>query len=386
MANLTPRQAAAIATGVYRIMNRSIADLRARGGELGCEEQFLADDPGRFSGVSGALAWKEISGFGYIAEGRGARQGEILLVTRGTQSKPDWLSNLNIGLQIGPGGYPVHAGFNQVWKSFANEIKEFLRHRNPTQIHCVGHSLGGALANLNADYLTSANVAQINLYTFGAPRTGVALFANSLAERLGVGHLFRVYHGSDPVPMIPVFPFRHVPVDTAALAVRTNERSLISINAHLMPSYTSAVAQFEDWAGVAAAAREPELTPSQLEAWLNAAAASGSPVLVGSAFVFKMIGKVLAWLLTLAVDVLGLALTAAMTVLDALAWLLQRAAKLSREFTERLEKLIRVIFKFLGRSVQAGISLTAAFIRFVLDLLLEFIGGVAQRALDLALR
>lgn len=383
MNTLTPKQAAAIATGVYRIMHRSIADLRARGGDLDCEEQFFADDAARFTGLSGQLAWKEITGFGYIAEGKESRKGQVLLVTRGTQTKPDWLSNLNIGLQPGPGGYPVHAGFNQIWKSFAPEIKSFLRNRNPGLIHCIGHSLGGALANLSADYLSAAGAGQVNLYTFGAPRIGTALFADNLAARIGSDHLFRVYHGSDPVPMIPVFPFQHAPVDRYALAVRTNERSLISINAHLMPSYTAAVARFEDWPSVAAAAREPELTPDMLESWLMAAAAVSGPVLVGNAYVLKMIGKVLGWLLARAVDLIGLTLTCLVTLLDYLAWMLSKAAQFSKELAWYVEKLIKVIFEFLGRPVQSGVSLTLAFIRFVLELLLDSVGGVARRAIDL---
>ncbi|MCB1777549.1 MAG: lipase family protein, partial [Candidatus Competibacteraceae bacterium] len=221
MSTLTPQQAAAIATGVYRLMNRSISELQARGGELGCEDRFAIDDSSRFTGQSGGLiAWKEITGFGYIAAGQGSYQGEMLLATRGTQSKPDWLSNLNIGLQLGPGGYPVHAGFNEVWKSFAPEVRAFLRNRNPTLIHCVGHSLGGALASLGADYLSAAQAGAVKLYTFGAPRAGVGLFAESLSSRIGVDHMFRVYHTADPVPMIPVFPFQHAPVGKPGLSVR----------------------------------------------------------------------------------------------------------------------------------------------------------------------
>lgn len=387
MSTLNPQQAAAIATGVYRLMNRSVSELQARGGELGCEDMFSVDDSSRMTGQSGGLLfWKEITGFGYVAAGKGAYQGEVLIATRGTQTKPDWLSNLNIGLQTGPGGYPVHAGFNEVWKSFSRDIMTFLRNRNPTTIHCVGHSLGGALANLNADALSAAHAGQIKLYTFGAPRTGTALFARSLSSRVGVDNLFRVYHLSDPVPMIPVFPFRHAPVSQPGLSVRNGDHGLISVAAHLMPSYTSAIASLS-WSGLAAASREAELSPGKIESWLNAAAASGSPAIVGSAFALKMIGKVLGWLLSkagaLMVGTIGLALTGVATLLDRLAWMLHQAAQFSKEVSGYIEKLIVVIFKFLGRPISKGASLTLVFISFVLDLLFQRLRNAALGAISL---
>jgi hypothetical protein len=390
MSTLNPQQAAAIATGVYRLMNRSISELQARGGQLGCEDMFAVDDSSRFTGKSGGLlVWKDITGFGYIAAGQGSYQGEVLLATRGTQSKPDWLSNLNIGLQLGPGGYPVHAGFNEVWKSFAPEIMAFLRNRNPTIIHCVGHSLGGALASLGADCLSSAQAGAVKLYTFGAPRTGVGLFAESLSSRVGIDNMFRVYHTSDPVPMIPVFPFQHAPVGKKGMSVKNGNRGLISIDAHLMPSYTSAVASLS-WSGLEAASREAEMSPGRIEAWLNSAAASGSPVMVGGAFVLKMIGKVINWILSktgaLVVGAVGLKLTATATLLDHLAWMLHRAAQFSREVAGHVENLIVVIFKFLGRPLIKGMSLTLVFISFILDLLFQRLRNTALGAVALVAR
>ncbi|MCB1820178.1 MAG: lipase family protein [Candidatus Competibacteraceae bacterium] len=387
MSTLNPQQAAAIATGVYRLMNRSVSELQARGGELGCEDMFAIDDSSRFTGKSGGLiAWKEITGFGYIASGTGKYQGEVLLATRGTQSKPDWLSNLNIGLQLGPGGCPVHAGFNEVWKSFAPDIMAFLRNRNPTLIHCVGHSLGGALANLGADCLSAAQAGAIKLYTFGAPRTGIGLFAESLSSRVGVDNMFRVYHTSDPVPMIPVFPFQHAPVGKQGLSVKNGNRGLISIDAHLMPSYTSAVASLS-WSGLEAASREAELSPGKIESWLNSAAAGGNPVIVGSAFVLKMIGKAIYWILSkvgaLVVGTVGLVLTATATLLDHLACMLRRAAQFSKEVAGHVENLVVVIFKFLGRPLVKGMSLTLVFIGFVLDLLFQRLRNTALGAVAL---
>jgi len=156
MSTLTPEQAAAIASGVYALRDQTVTQAAERHDVLGCEGMFDVVDDSRFNGVSGGLyVCKVLGGFGYIAEGIGRHVREILVATRGTAIAVDWLTNANIGIQPGPGGERVHAGFHETWKSFSAEVARFLRGRNPTVIHCVGHSLGGALATLNADYFSS---------------------------------------------------------------------------------------------------------------------------------------------------------------------------------------------------------------------------------------
>jgi hypothetical protein len=81
---LTPGEAAAIARGVYLLRDTTVSAARDRDLELGCEGLFKVGDESRLIGMSGILAWKRLSGFGYIAEGEGRRAGEILVATRGT--------------------------------------------------------------------------------------------------------------------------------------------------------------------------------------------------------------------------------------------------------------------------------------------------------------
>ena len=76
MSTLTPTQAAVLARGVYKLRENSVSDMRERGQTLGFEGMFTVDDGSRFQGKSGALAWKRLSGFGYVAAGEGAHQGE----------------------------------------------------------------------------------------------------------------------------------------------------------------------------------------------------------------------------------------------------------------------------------------------------------------------
>ncbi len=357
-----------------------------RGTRIGCEGLFKVDDQSRFTGQSGAWFWKRLSGFGYIAEGEGAHQGEVLLVTRGTDILPDWVTDANCGMQFGPSGHLVHAGFNDTWKSFSADIKGFLRGRNPSTIHCVGHSLGGALATLNADYLSSVGAGQVKLYTFGCPRTGSVPFARSLTKRVLAENIFRVHHQSDPVTMIPVFPFQHIPTHLMGLSITSADAGLISFGAHKMDvSYLPAMDEIS-WLDLAHA--QPK-APSDLktQSWLEGMAAKHGTVLKGSAKVLTMIGHAMTWLLKqagqLLVGMLGTTLAVGCTVLDQLAWMLTQAARVSAQMGRLVSGLIVGILRFLGRGVGTATDITTAFLRWVLELLFGTLRNIAHRALSL---
>jgi hypothetical protein len=385
MAALTPKETAAIARGVYRLLDDSVSETRERGQTLGCEGLFKVEDGSRFQGTSGGLFWKRLSGFGYIAAGEGARQGEVLVATRGTAIALDWLTNLNIGFTVGPSGQPVHAGFYSTWRSYSDELRNFLRGRNPSHIHCVGHSLGGALANLNADFFSSAGAGGVSLYTFGAPRAGFVTFSRSLSNRLRPDNIYRVSNLSDPVPMIPLFPFTHVPFTEPGISLRTEGAGLISIAAHNMAgSYIPGVGE-ASWDAL----KNAESAPSwdvNLIAWLESTAAGNNSFVMGSARLLVMIGRALQWVLARVKDVLlgalGTALAVGATCLDQIAWLLSRGAEISIEIAGYVRGLIGAIFRFLGRAVTGAVNLTTAFLRWVLNLLFSSLSAAAMRALS----
>ena len=387
MSALTPSQAAAIASGVYLLLDHSVAELRERQEPIGCEGLFTADEDSKFTGKSGALMFKKISGFGYVAAGEGARAGELLVATRGTKVNIDWLSNLNIAMQLGPSSRPVHAGFNEVWKSVAPEIREMLRGRNPTRIHCVGHSLGGALAALNADFFSAGGVAEVLLYTFGSPRAGDGIFAQALTQRMTPQKIFRVSHPADPVPMIPLFPFWHLPFGRDGMTIAKTSNALISVGAHSMKnSYGAGVAE-HSWATLGHGGGPAADESQRVKSWLENAAEGQGGVAMGSATLLTMIGRALKWLMAqagkLVMGGIGTALTASATVLDQLAWLLGRAAGLSREIGGHVKSLIGAIFSYLGRKTMAVTEVTVAFVRWVLELLFQSLRTVAHRALAL---
>jgi hypothetical protein len=330
------------------------------------------------------LAWKKLSGFGYIAEGKGKFQGDALFVTRGTTTMSDWLSNFNIGMQIGPGGHLVHAGFHEVWKSFSTDIKSFMQGRNLTCVHCVGHSLGGALAALNADYLSTIGAGQVKLYTFGSPRAGSMVFSQSLTNRINSKNIFRVSHPSDPVPMIPVFPFQHLPHNANGLIIANGFTGLINVDAHSMePSYIPGV-EGKSWHDLSVSG-EPS-SDKKVKDWLNTSANNGGGFMMGSTYLLGMIGEALLWIIrnikNALVGVIGINFTVGATIVDQLAWLIYRGVDISTEISGYVKTLIGAIFRFLGRVTNKAESLTMAFIRWVLNLLFTTLSTLAVSALS----
>jgi triacylglycerol lipase len=369
MTALTPQEAARMARGVYLLREQTVSAVQSSNAELGCEGLFKVDDSSRFVGASGGLFSKPLSGFGYIAEGDGKREGEIVVVTRGTNMGADWASNLNVSVEFGSTGMTVHAGFNEIWKSFASEIRSFMQGRNPSAIHCVGHSLGGALANLNADYFSGAEMGRVYLYTFGAPRVGLEPFSHVLTDRLGADSIFRVSHQADPVPMVPVFPFRHLPFAHPGYLV-TNGGGLIRVGAHdMLGSYIPGVGD-NGWSGLQTETPRTDWG-ERVKAWLESDAGHCGPAIF-SATLLEMITRALQWVLKRAKAVLFAvpgAVVSGMTLLDQLAWLLSNGAKVSVEVAGYVKTLIGAIFRFLGRTANKVEDLTVAFLRWVLDLL-----------------
>lgn len=377
---LSPKEAARIASHVYVIRDNAdmgnAADLAA---SAGLNDLFDINGARRTEGTSGPLLIKKRSGFGYLAQGVGGRQGEILIALRGTVDARDWLTDGNIGLQRGPSGWAVHGGFNDTFNSLREDIDRFMRGRNPSVVHCIGHSLGGALATLAADHLSENGTANVRLYTFGCPRVGVAGFARHLSEKIGNQNIQRVFHTADPVSMIPIFPYLHAPVDGQICPLQWKGAS-VSPAAHFVDNYVKAITNSASWNGLRRSPEPNELV-SDISAWLDNA--NGSAVML-SATSLWMISRALRYLLKKAMAIVaGSVLTGAVTLIDQIAWLLTQGAQASQRLGEEVGSLVRHIFRFLGRPLQAGVALTTGFLRWVLDMLFSTLMGIARRAIQI---
>lgn len=103
----------------------------------------------------------------------------------------------------------VHSGFNEYantafYKSESGEtpygvlLAEKLKENPEIRIFLTGHSLGGAVATIEAARLLSAGVnpGQLQVVTFGAPAVGNQAFADLYGSRI---HLRRITMKGDPV-------------------------------------------------------------------------------------------------------------------------------------------------------------------------------------------
>jgi hypothetical protein len=194
---------------------------------------------------------------------------------------------------------------------------------------------------------------------------------------LGADSIFRVSHQADPVPMIPIFPFRHLPFARPGYML-TNGGGLIRVGAHdMLASYIPGIGD-SNWSGLRAE-RPGTNWAERVKAWLESGAGHPGPA-VFSAALLNMITQALQWVLKLARAVVFAAagpVVDGTTLLDQLAWLLSRGAQLSADVGEYVKTLIGAIFRFLGRAANRIGDPTVAFLRWVLDLLFE---GLATAA------
>lgn len=390
---LTPRQAADIAFGVYNLKQNTVVQAAARLMDLGLDEIFALRDNARFAGRSGVGVGTNavtrmpilnslvtpLSGFGYVADGinDGPFKGHVLIATRGTASLADVFTDFHCGMQSGDSGYQVHIGFNNTWKSYKAELDSLMKGRNPVHVHCVGHSLGGALAMLNAEYLLKGGYP-VSVYTFGAPRVGSENFARNLTQKMaGKGNIYRVSHIADPVPMIPTFPFVHAPYCMPSYVIGSG---LINFAKHKMAkSYIPAVKEL-DWGSFPTDALQQ--TDQQVETWLASANGAGA-VKMYSAHALQMIGQALRWLLKKAGLAIGIGVTAftgAFTLLDRIAWMIEKAVELDKQLGDAAKSLMRAVMRFLGRTVDATQQLTRAYFRWVFGLLFSTLSAFASIA------
>lgn len=384
MPTLTPVEAAKIANGAYVLRDSTVRDARSRGFELGCEGLFEVGDDGRVEGTSGGLVvWKEVSGFGYLASGTGRHQGDVLIACRGTAVPADWCTDANAAGETGPTGATVHAGFMTTFRSFSSEIDAFLSRRTPTTIHCVGHSLGGALATLAAAHCAHRGAGSPELYTFGSPRVGLSGFASDLTGRMGAERIHRVYHFADPVPMVPLWPFSHVPYGASGNVIGGNRNTIISFAAHSMETSYLAATPGLSW-GTISATTDQRTAGQRAEAWLRGLSNGQESVIPMGAYAFEMLGTALRWLVDVSSNILaatvGPIVLGTLTLLDQIAVLLQKAASLAKQMSAYVSAFVGALLRFVGRGALSGVELTREFLRWALQALFTPIRLMAQAA------
>jgi hypothetical protein len=126
----------------------------------------------------------------------------ILIAIRGTAEKWDALRDGDAEqVPVKDGIGKAHKGFHEAYVVLQPFITKYLERflTNGQRVVVCGHSLGGAIALLLAEWIRQNYDEQVILYTFGSPRAGDADFVEK-AKTL-VHH--RIVNNNDPVPSVP---------------------------------------------------------------------------------------------------------------------------------------------------------------------------------------
>ncbi|MFC1750678.1 lipase family protein [Pseudomonadota bacterium] len=340
-------------------------------GVPGLSENFNFGDMTGFSGRSGAF-FKVKSGFGFVAKGSGKGYGnDYLVAIRGTAGVADGLTDANIGLQVSGTGKIVHAGFNRVF----NDIVGHLDSRIPSgsNIHFCGHSLGGALATLGADWAVNKKGCKAKVYTFGSPRVGFKPFADRLSAGVGGENIFRVHRSTDMVPMVPIWPFVHVPQPGRSYKLE-NEGFYSPKDAHSIENYVDSVLGLE-WASLIA----PESVMNTQDASVEVLSLSGLKTLGVTAL--SMIGRAIAFILKAAGIIFQGGFIAGISILDMLSLALEKAYKVSKEIAGWVRILIEKIASLVGIVVGKTVDITVSLIGFVFNTMMRAIRSAVRFAM-----
>ena len=228
-------------------------------------------------GSTGSNFGRVTTGFGYVLQFDRDGKKHVVVATRGTRPEigyPDLLTDGNISIaRHMPGIGPVHSGFFDTYNSLLPGLTAAYPVIDSADIvHCVGHSLGGAVANLVAVNLAKRG-ADVRLYTFGAPRVGLkaASYNKVMNALIGEENMFRVSHNLDPIPMIPIAPYIHIHpqiVDANNFFLGSPITS-ISMDNHDTNNYINSVGD-KEWDDVRAAAlAEHEVDKHFFQAWMK---------------------------------------------------------------------------------------------------------------------
>lgn len=380
MPQLSPGVAAELADGAYDAQS----ELLLKG--FLSRPEFLQKDDSKLhlKAEVGSRLINTRDGFGVCAMGGKGYEKDLFIIFRGSTSanyNADWVSNARIGVTLSKNGLPVHIGFNNIFTSMLPELKKFLQSiGNITTIHCIGHSLGGAIATLAADWIKSNKTQVVKLYTFGAPKPGLFLFSHNLSRKLGKQNIFRTYHATDPVPMIPLFPFVHPPIPGFGHYIPSNE-NILSADAHDIGKYVMSVRQ-STWDQLNRRS-PPYSLETAVENWLK----SKSPVNASSPGIWQWINAGLMYVLTKVVGVSAVALQSgfmgAMTLADTIAWVLRKGIDLSKTAGQWVAHLMRKIMQVLGmKTVDDNKKLTQELMRDTMTQLMARTNVEAKKAIQ----
>lgn len=379
MRTLPPEIAAMFASIAYKTFNKE--DFTSGTLYQGLKGQFHFDG-NYLKGVSGSVLeriFKHTTPFGCIAKGKpGPFDGDFVLALRGTEKKRDIITDLHCGVNTCANGQPVHAGFNNTFNSLKQQLEDYFKlaasqSKTGLNIHVVGHSLGGALANLATNWLKKHFNANVKLYTFGAPRVGYPSFALQTVYATDNG-IYRCVHAGDPVPLVPVWPFVHTEDEYILHGAPT-----ITPKAHSMteetPGYLHTARGFKSYAAInkGKESRLRRQVKLDYDKRLQARPTTRWARTIGEAIITHLHAS--GRLHAIQADISN-----TLTVYDKIAKVLVDSIDISKGNTEDVRGILGHILSFCGLPFKA-IELSYKFIRSTLTLMINTLTSMAKLAL-----
>jgi len=387
MTTLNPDQSAKLADDVYTLTRlRTLEDAykylnTEYAGVFSFSEKTLTKGK---TGGPGIIKCK--TAFGFTLLGQGSYSGQAFIIFRGTQYLADWLTNLNIGCSRSSFSQSVHDGFNIAFKSMERQIADFMdtvKNSGVHSIHCVGHSLGGALATLCGEWIKAKYGMKPYIYTFGSPRVGMSGFATTCTREVGKERIFRVYHKTDVVPCIPIWPYIHTP-NKGTQYYLPSPGILPGAEYHGMNHYVASV-QDKSWQTLSALKPEQK-SDFSIAAWLKEEGPVGVTIKAVE-WLDAAIQFVIRKCIGAAEWIVSKAMGTSATIMDRLAFILSDGVTLEENISAWVVRLIRKILSFLGRARHAlsKAELSRTYIKSVLTDLQVKLNSIAQNALSSAL-
>jgi len=260
-----------------------------------------------------------------------------------------------------------------------NIFQQHFMGQNPTRVHCVGHSLGGAVATLVADWAARKGM-QAKLYTFGCPRVGHKGFAQDLTLRVKAHNIFRVYHSSDLVPMVPVWPFVHVP-DQGVKSCYIDFHTLNPGAAHSSKKYLEHVKNVTSFGALRQ--KPPTVNwDGETKAWIRHASSHG--ILLNN-HTYTLISNAMAYLFKQILTATAIGLQEAggtvSDYLDRIAMYLHIGSKTNKEIEGDVKGLMQKMLAAVGIMPGSVQALTINFIRWVFTMFTNALYRLANMAL-----
>lgn len=391
MNQLTPNQIYLLSDGAYKAKGRDSIALKD---QLGISMPFIDLNSLKLITATSGLISPVTSGFGFMAQLNGGRSREIVIATRGTATWADAGTDINAIPTPGPTGHAIHKGFGTTFKSYVQQLNEFIRQQNlgfkPTAVHCMGHSLGGALANLNAAACAELGLNSY-LYTVAAPRVGMVPYAEHLSKKMKVAHVYRVANEADIVTMVPCYPFVHSPYVHGTYLLEAGMLKINPMQHMLANGYGSMVnsswKQMQSQSLSKQQQLENSLYPANNKEAGQFEQLAKMPGAMFSGRLLKLINKAIHDMLSrlgaqslLSVSHYG---TGAFTVLDQISEILARYAQASHKQAKEVAGMLNAIMAYLGRSTYALADASVATIRWVFNLLHLSVNTMAKQAIQL---